>query len=326
MKEAEARGAMAAPGDRPSPAVRDDYAVMGHPVGHSQSPHIHTLFARQTDQAIRYRAIEVSPGRFEQAVREFRRAGGKGLSVTVPFKSEAYRLAQSPGPQARRAGAANTLWFGPDGCCYADNTDGTGLLRDLRDNLGLCIAGARVLVLGAGGAVRGVLGPLLDERPARVVIANRTLERARGLATAFAAQGDVEAVGYPELQGRQFELVVNGTSLSLQGRLPPLADGLLAPGGACYDLAYGDQPTPFMRWAERQGAGVNEDGLGMLIEQAAEAFLLWRGVRPDTRPVAEALRRGRERRMRGDRATAPAGGPPDRATRGRNADKRPTER
>jgi len=326
MKEAEARGAMAAPGDRPSPAVRDDYAVMGHPVGHSQSPHIHTLFARQTDQAIRYRAIEVSPGRFEQAVREFRRAGGKGLSVTVPFKSEAYRLAQSPGPQARRAGAANTLWFGPDGCCYADNTDGTGLLRDLRDNLGLRIAGARVLVLGAGGAVRGVLGPLLDERPVRVVIANRTLECARGLATAFAAQGDVEAVGYPELQGRQFELVVNGTSLSLQGRLPPLADGLLAPGGACYDLAYGDQPTPVMRWAERQGAGVNEDGLGMLIGQAAEAFLLWRGVRPDTRPVAGALRRGRERRMRGDRATAPAGGPPDRATRGRNADKRPTER
>lgn len=272
--------------------MTDRYAVMGNPIAHSKSPAIHTMFARQTGQDISYTAILVELGKFAQAVEEFQASGGKGLNVTVPFKQEAWQQAHQRSARAERAGAVNTLVLQPDGTRYGDNTDGVGMVRDLRQNHGAEIAGRRVLLLGAGGAVRGVLGPLLEEQPAQLVIANRTASKAVELAQLFADLGPAEGCGFDELTGRQFDLVVNGTAASLQGEVPPLPPGILADGCLCYDMMYGAEPTPFMRWAAAQGAARTLDGLGMLVEQAAESFYLWRGVRPDTGPVIEALRRG----------------------------------
>lgn len=268
----------------------DRYAVVGHPVAHSKSPRIHAAFAAQTGQALSYTAIDIAPGEFESRVRAFFAAGGRGLNVTLPYKEEAYRLADSLSRAARQAGAVNTLWRGEDGRLHGDNTDGAGLVRDLMANQGWPLRGRRILLLGAGGAVRGVLGPLLAEQPAGLVIANRTADKARQLAQAFGAR--VQGCGYPALAGQVFDVVINGTSASLAGALPPLPDALLAPGAGCYDMMYGAEPTVFLRWAGTHGAAACADGLGMLVEQAAEAFFLWRGLRPDTAPVLVMLRTG----------------------------------
>ncbi|HLA75173.1 MAG TPA: shikimate dehydrogenase [Gammaproteobacteria bacterium] len=272
---------------KPKPAA---YAVMGNPVAHSKSPQIHAAFARQCNQRMTYTAIQVDVGGFAQAVGNFQAAGGHGLNITVPFKHEAWELCDELSARAAQAKAVNTIMFRPDGAIYGDNTDGVGLLRDLVINHGACIADRRVLVLGAGGAVRGMLGPLLNERPAQLVIANRTPDKARELAGEF-APAQVQACGYEDLSGLKFDLIINGTAASLQGELPPLPDGVIAEGGWCYDLMYAQAPTIFMRWAWEQGAEKVLDGLGMLVEQAAESFNLWRGVRPQTAPVIEELRR-----------------------------------
>ncbi len=263
---------------------------MGDPVAHSKSPRIHALFARQTGQVIRYEARRVPSGQLAAALGHFREEGGCGCNITVPLKLEAFRLADRPTDRARQARAANTLWFSGDGGIHADNTDGIGLLRDLVQNLGWSVTGMRLLILGAGGAVRGILGPLLEQGPGRVVIANRTVSRARELARDFAAAGPLEACGFDGLAGRHFDLVINGTSASLGGELPPLPDELLDAGARCYDLMYAARPTPFLAWAAQRGAQT-ADGLGMLVEQAAESFFIWRGVRPDTAPVIDLLRR-----------------------------------
>ncbi|GAB4347318.1 MAG: shikimate dehydrogenase [Gammaproteobacteria bacterium] len=270
--------------------MTDRYAVMGNPIAHSKSPFIHARFAEQTGEDLSYEAILVEPGSFPQAVAEFQSGGGRGLNITVPFKEEAFVLATSHSPRAARARAVNTLLIRGEGDLFGDNTDGPGLVNDLSLNHGFDFTGRRVLVLGAGGAVRGVLGPLLDAGPDRVVIANRTAARAEKLAEEFAGETPVQGGGYEPLVDQRFDLIINGTAASLQGDLPPLPDGVLAEGGWCYDMMYGAEPTPFLLWAQRHGAARALDGLGMLVEQAAESFLLWRGVRPETRPVIEALR------------------------------------
>ncbi|NIR61272.1 MAG: shikimate dehydrogenase [Gammaproteobacteria bacterium] len=267
----------------------DRYAVMGNPVAHSKSPRIHALFAEQTGEPIVYEAILVPVDGFAEAVAEFQRAGGKGLNVTLPFKQEAWALAEERSPRAERARAVNTLVLRPDGTRLGDNTDGAGLIRDLH-NHGLRVAGRRILVLGAGGAARGVLGPLLGERPAAVLIANRTAEKAVVLARDFRDLGPIAGGGFDALAGRTYELVINATAASLEGEVPPVPDAALAEGGWVYDMMYADTPTAFVRWGAARGAGRSLDGLGMLVEQAAESFYLWRGVRPDTAPVLEALR------------------------------------
>lgn len=271
------------------PAV-DEYAVMGNPIAHSKSPRIHGLFAEQTGQAMQYSAIQVDPGGLEQAVGNFVASGGKGLNITVPFKRDAWELVDTRSARAERAGAVNTIKVEAV-TLYGDNTDGVGLVHDLRHNHQLVLQGRRILLMGAGGAARGVLAPLLEEQPDQLWIANRTESRARDLAGEFADLGPVEGCGYDALDGMRFDLLINATAASLHGELPPLPDGILAPGCACYDMMYGARPTPFMAWAEQQGATRVFDGLGMLVEQAAESFFLWRGVRPDTAPVTAILRR-----------------------------------
>ncbi len=263
----------------------DRYAVMGNPVAHSLSPEIHAAFARATGQAVAYTAELVALDGFAVAVAAFFEAGGAGLNITLPFKQEAFRLCHRRSDRARVAGAVNTLWPGSDGQYHGDNTDGVGLVRDLAANHAIPLTAKRILVLGAGGAVHGILGPLLAGRPAQLVCANRTLSKALALCRDFQSLGAVEACDYSSLRGRAFDLVINGTSASLADELPPLPDGILQSGGACYDLAYGRAPTPFVAWAMRQHAALAFDGLGMLVEQAAESFFLWRGVRPATRPV-----------------------------------------
>lgn len=267
----------------------DRYAVFGHPIGHSQSPRIHALFAGQAGQSIRYEAQDVPAEDFRQALERFRAEGGKGLNCTVPLKELAFRAADALSERAGRAKAVNTLKIGEDGRLFGDNTDGAGLLRDLTVNLGIAIQHRRLLLLGAGGASRGILQPLLAENPAKLVIANRTPEKAEALAAEFADLGKIDACGFAGLAGQSFDLIVNATAASLSGELPPLPPGILNPGGACYDLAYGKQPTAFVRWGESQGAAISVDGLGMLVEQAAEAFFVWRGLRPQTKPVIDTL-------------------------------------
>ena len=267
----------------------DNYAVMGNPIAHSKSPRIHALFAEQTGEPVHYEAIQVDPGGFSQAVGNFDASGGKGLNITVPFKQEAWELVNERSERAERAGAVNTIRFG-DGKLFGDNTDGIGLVNDLLNNQ-IEIRDRRVLLMGAGGAARGVLAPLLEQHPAQLVIANRTAEKARDLAAAFGDLGPVEGCGFEALQNKQFDVVINATAASLQGELPPLPDALLAVDACCYDMMYGSEPTPFMQWATQHGARQVLDGLGMLVEQAAESFYVWRGVRPETRPVIEQLRK-----------------------------------
>ncbi len=269
----------------------DQYAVMGNPIAHSQSPRIHAVFAAQTGQHLDYRALLVEPGDFAAAAKAFRASGGKGLNITAPFKQDAWVFADVLSARAERAGAVNTLIFGPAGV-RGDNTDGPGLVRDLKMNHGFSLAGKRLLLLGAGGAARGVLQPLLLEKPAQLVIANRTANKALELILRFSDLGLVSGCGFAELAGRSFDLIINATAAGLSDAIPPLPEGVLAADGWCYDLMYGREPTAFVRWGREQGAAQALDGLGMLVEQAAESFYLWRGVWPETQPVIEALRSG----------------------------------
>ncbi|ASP38001.1 shikimate dehydrogenase [Bacterioplanes sanyensis] len=269
--------------------MTDLYAVMGNPIAHSKSPQIHTAFAEQTEQSLLYSAMLVPTDGFDEAVSQFFRRGGKGLNVTVPFKQDAWRYADEHSTRAQRAQAVNTLIRQDDGQVLADNTDGVGLLRDLTDNHGVELRHKRILILGAGGAVRGVLQPLLEQQPAEVVIANRTVAKAQALAHDFDDLGRVSGCGFEALSGL-FDVVINGTSASLVGELPPLPAGLVDGHSVCYDMMYSAETTVFNLWAQQQGAVITLDGLGMLVEQAAEAFALWRGVRPATRDVLEALR------------------------------------
>ena len=269
--------------------MTDLYAVIGNPVAQSKSPQIHAAFARQVDQDLRYEAILAPHDGFAAAVAAFRAAGGKGLNVTVPFKLEAFALATERTERADQAGAVNTLKFDGERV-LGDNTDGAGLVRDIQHRLGFALRGKRVLVLGAGGAARGVVLPLLRERPASITIANRTVEKALVLERRFARGGPVEGGDYARLGGRQFDVVINATSASLVGELPPLPPGVFAPASLAYDMVYGDEPTRFLVHAREHGAAQLSDGLGMLLAQAAESFFVWRGVRPDARLVIEMLR------------------------------------
>lgn len=269
--------------------MTDQYAVFGNPVKQSKSPVIHRMFADQTGEDLSYSKQLVPLGQFEEAADMFFTAGGKGLNITVPFKQDAYSYAAKLSARSRRAGAVNTLLI-KDGVVHGDTTDGAGMVRDITSNLGWSLAGKRVLVLGAGGAVRGVLEPLLEELPQHIVIANRTLEKAMQLSKAFAEMGYLLGCDLDMLKGQQFDLIINGTSASLQGELPPLPDDLLLAGGRAYDMMYGTEPTVFLQWAQQHGAVAIADGLGMLVEQAAESFAIWRGVRPETQQVIAALR------------------------------------
>jgi shikimate dehydrogenase len=265
----------------------DQYAVIGNPVAHSKSPQIHAEFARQTVQDLIYARLLAPTDAFVQTAGAFRARAGRGLNVTLPFKGEAFRFATRLSERARAAQAVNTLRF-EDDAIFGDNTDGAGLVNDLARNLGCAIAGRRVLLLGAGGAARGVIKPLLEQQPARLVVANRTLGKAQLLAQGFG--GGLEAGTYAALVGRQFDVIVNATSASLAGELPPLPRGVFAPGAQAYDMVYGKDDTPFLAFARGDGAAALADGLGMLVEQAAESFFIWRGLRPDTAPVLKLLR------------------------------------
>jgi shikimate dehydrogenase len=269
----------------------DRYAVIGNPVAHSKSPLIHEAFARATGQHVSYERLLAPLDGFAATAQRFAADGGKGLNVTVPFKLEAYALAKQRSARADEAQACNTLAWRDDHW-YADNTDGVGLMRDLTQNLNESIAGRDVLVLGAGGAARGILGPLLAQTPRSVVVLNRTERRAAELAALFAPYGTVTAMSSAQLSGRRFHLIINATSIGVKGDVPEhlWPRSPFAPGGLAYDLVYADAPTPFLRWASRQSAERTADGLGMLIEQAAESFVVWRGVRPQTSPVFALLR------------------------------------
>lgn len=274
--------------------MTDLYAVAGNPIGHSKSPVIHNTFARQTEQDLLYKALLMPLGQFAAKADKFFTHGGSGLNVTVPFKEDAFRFATTHTARALRAQAVNTLKKMPDGSIQADNTDGVGLVRDLTLNHQVSLAGKRILLLGAGGAVRGVLQPLLEQQPAELVIANRTVSKAEQLAADFADLGNVSASSFDGVSGA-FDLIINGTSASLGGELPPLPLSVFKDGTVTYDMMYGAGRTVFNQWAHEQGVATTIDGLGMLVEQAAEAFYVWRGVRPDTAAVIDMLRR--ERRL-----------------------------
>jgi len=272
----------------------DRYAVIGHPVSHSRSPFIHAQFAAQTHQSISYDTIDASPADFAATVREFFAAGGKGLNITIPHKEAALQLVDELTPRARRAGAVNTLALrsagdGHDFSLLGDNTDGAGLVRDLLNNHRVVIAGRRLLLLGAGGAARGVLAPLLGLKPSALTVVNRNVERALELVEQFRDLGHLSAIGYPELRSEPYDIVINATAASLAGELPPLPRGIVGTHSICYDMAYGREDTPFVRWAFDRGCARALMGLGMLVEQAAESFHLWRGLRPDTASVLSAL-------------------------------------
>lgn len=276
--------------------MHDRYAVIGNPVAHSKSPFIHAEFARQSAQDLVYERILAPLDGFRTAVANFRAEGGKGLNVTLPFKLEAFQLAGERSTRAQDAEAVNTLKF-EGATIYGDNTDGIGLVRDIHVNLDFSIEGRHVLLMGAGGAAQGTLGLLLEARPARLVIANRTIAKAERLAERFRddrglSADALSASGYPALSGQTFDIVINSTSASLNDTVPDLPPGVFARASLAYDMMYGKGMTPFLELADTQGAGRLADGIGMLVEQAAESFLIWRGVRPQTRQVIEALKAG----------------------------------
>lgn len=276
-------------------AMTDRYAVFGHPIAHSKSPQIHAAFARQTGEDVVYEARLAPLDGFANSVAQFIAAGGRGANVTVPFKEEAFKLANRLSPRAQRAGAVNTLVF--DAADIAgDNTDGAGLVADLTRNLNRSLAGKRILLLGAGGAARGVVEPLLEQQPTALVIANRTLSRAQELAELFGH--GITACSF-DAADAPFDIVINATAASLAGELPPLSSRIFTPNTLAYDMMYG-RDTPFLSFARTHGAATS-DGLGMLVEQAAEAFYVWRGVRPETAAVIAALRQDR---LEGDSLTA----------------------
>ena len=269
--------------------MTDRYALLGNPVGHSKSPLIHAGFAEATGHDIVYGLLEAPLDGFAAAALAFRDSGAKGCNITTPFKLEAFALATDRLERAEQAGAANCIKFERDGRILAENFDGIGLAKDIERNLGFAMAGQRVLLLGAGGATRGTLSPFLASRPAELVIANRTEAKAVALARQYAAQGRTIGCGYTDLKGERFDLVVNATSASLRGELPPIDTGVFANATLAYELAYGKGLTPFLRLAQNAGVPRLADGVGMLVEQAAEAWVWWRGVRPDTRAVIDRL-------------------------------------
>lgn len=266
----------------------DRYAVIGNPVDHSRSPAIHAAFAEQTGQTMTYTRLPAAADAFIATADRFFADGGQGLNVTLPFKQAAATYAATLSARAERAGAVNTLIRCDDGSVHGDNTDGVGLLRDLTGRLGTQIQGRRVLVLGAGGAVRGAVPVLLQQAPQQLHIANRTAERAESIAADFTELGPVDAGGLADIDGG-WDLVINAISAGLTGRMPDLPTRAITGAAAAYDMIYADAPTPFLRWAERHGVARRCDGFGMLVEQAAESFHLWRGVRPETRAVIAAL-------------------------------------
>ncbi|MCX4188729.1 shikimate dehydrogenase [Methylophaga sp. OBS3] len=270
--------------------MTDQYAVIGHPISHSKSPKIHQAFAKQTGQTLEYRAIDIYPDDVAGQIQQLHDAMKlKGLNVTVPYKETMWSLIDDLSERAQRAGAVNTVTISREGHLFGDNTDGVGLCRDLLDNHKLDIANKRILLLGAGGASRGVIGPLLARNPARLFIANRTAEKAVNLAKDFSDLGNINGGGWTDIGG-QFDLLINATAASLQGEVPPISPSVLADNAACYDMMYGDKDTAFVQWAKEHGVTQAIDGLGMLVEQAAEAFFIWRNVRPDTQAVIEQLR------------------------------------
>ena len=268
----------------------DRYALVGHPVAHSRSPLIHTVFARATGQRLTYELIDAAPEGFETAVRGFGAAGGKGLNVTVPHKQAAFALCKVLSDAAKVAGAVNTISF-VAGTLHGHNTDGTGLVRDITVNLRQAMAGKRIAVLGAGGAARGIVGPLLGEKPAELVVANRTKERADDV-VAQLKDAALVARSFDELAALPaFDVLINATSAGLKGEAPPFPASLVGPSTFCYDLVYGSTDTPFVSWAKTHGAARALHGWGMLVEQAAESFAIWRGVRPDTKPLLKQIPR-----------------------------------
>src|SRR5690606_6801910 len=267
--------------------MTDRYAVIGNPIAHSKSPEIHMEFARQTDQSLTYERLLAPLDGFVETVEAFRAAGGRGLNVTVPFKEEAFRYATRLTARAEASGAVNTLRFDEQGV-LGDNTDGMGLVRDLRANHGITLYGTRMLLLGAGGAARGVIGSLVGEQPERLVIANRTLSKAQDIADSFGQA--IEVMAYDALVTERFDIIINATSASLTAEVPPLPENVYAGARVAYDMVYGAEITPFMARAAQAGCPICLDGLGMLVEQAGESFYLWRNVRPATGPVLALLR------------------------------------
>jgi len=265
----------------------DAYVVIGNPIAHSKSPEIHANFARQTAQILTYERLLAPLDGFAATVHNFIAGGGRGANVTLPFKLQAHALADQLSERARLAGAVNTLKF-EHGSIFGDNTDGAGLVADIVINAGVALSGKRILLLGAGGAARGALLPLLEQKPALLVLANRTYAKAAELVSQFARYGNLAAVEFADLQGT-FDVVINATSASLEAEVPPLPPEVFSATTLAYDMMYGKQSTVFMQFAAQHGAIVR-DGLGMLVEQAAEAFLLWRGVRPQTADVFTTLR------------------------------------
>ena len=270
-------------------STQDRYAVFGQPIKHSKSPRIHQLFAEQTGQLLSYSAQEVPSELFSSSAKTFFAEGGKGLNCTVPLKELAWDFADHNTERAQLSKAVNTLALQPDGTILGDNTDGQGLITDLITNHKISLLGIRILILGAGGATRGIIAPILKQSPQSLTIANRTVDKAIKLAAEFHSLGAITGHGFDDLKKRQFDLVINATSASLSDQLPPIASESLANGGTCYDLAYADKPTAFVRWGLESHALKSLDGLGMLVEQAAEAFFIWRGIRPKTRAIIDLL-------------------------------------
>lgn len=269
--------------------MTDHYAVIGNPISHSKSPLIHTQFAKQTGQNLDYIAKEIPLDNLSAGLQTLQDEGFKGINITVPFKEQAWQIVTDKSEHAQRAGAINTIIFNDDGTLSGDNTDGIGLCRDLVNNHQIELKGKRLLLLGAGGAARGVIEPLLNYQPSLLFIANRTASKASELSTLFTHFGNVNGGGYDALKG-DFDVIINATAASLNGEVPPLPDNILSQDGVCYDMMYSDTDTAFISWAKQHGAAKAIDGLGMLVEQAAEAFRLWRGVQPETKNVINQIR------------------------------------
>ena len=269
--------------------MSDRYAVFGHPINHSKSPRIHQLFAEQTQQDLVYTAEDVPSENFKASTDTFFKTGGKGLNCTVPLKELAWRYADQLSERARRSKAVNTLILQADDRILGDNTDGIGLVNDLTLNHAIALSNQRILILGAGGAARGILAPILAHQPSQIVIANRTTSKADTLVAEFSELGNLLSSDFTDLAPMQFDLIINATSASLNNQMPPLPAKLLAPNACCYDLAYANEPTAFVRWGMSQHARLSLDGLGMLVEQAAEAFKLWRDVQPETAAIIKLL-------------------------------------
>ncbi|MDB2705272.1 shikimate dehydrogenase [Pseudomonadota bacterium] len=269
--------------------MTDHYAVIGNPISHSKSPLIHTKFAQQTKQDLDYIAKEIPLEDLASGLKQLQKEGFKGINITVPFKEQAWKVVSNKSDHAQRAGAINTIVFNDDGSLYGDNTDGIGLCRDLVDNHQIELKGKRILLLGAGGAARGVIEPLLKYQPTELFIANRTASKAKELAQLYAEFGTLQGGGFEGLSA-SYDVIINATAASLKGEVPPLPDDILNANASCYDMMYSDTDTAFVSWAKQHAANKTIDGLGMLIEQAAEAFRIWRGIKPETQTIIQLIR------------------------------------